>query len=118
NDATMDQERGTDVDRLAVAVNPDETPSQVRLECDEVLLHGSPCIPPDYDNNSTNMQVAQLQQRDVGEEVPMIVSYCAENQDGNHTRDSRLMPEQYANGLIHQEEQNVINYVTASQCIQ
>lgn len=48
------------------------------------------------------------------EEVPMIVSYCAENQD----RRSHLMSEQYANGLIHQEGQNIINYVTASQCIQ
>lgn len=48
----------------------------------------------------------------------MTVNHCAENQNGNRNRDSHLMPEQYTNGLIRQEGQNVINYVTASQCIQ
>uniref|UniRef100_A0A0R3RSA1 ENT domain-containing protein n=1 Tax=Elaeophora elaphi TaxID=1147741 RepID=A0A0R3RSA1_9BILA len=118
NDGTIEHERGTDVDRSVVTVNPDETSSQVRLECDEVLLPESRCILPDYDNNTASAQVAQVQQTAVNEEVPMIVSYCAENQDGNRNHGSHLMPEQYANGLIHQEGQNVINYVTASQCIQ
>ncbi|CAG9535499.1 unnamed protein product [Cercopithifilaria johnstoni] len=117
NDGAMEQERGTGVDKSVVAVNSDETASQVRLECDEVLLHESRCVLPDYDNPS-NVQVTQLQQHAVCEEVPTIVSYCGENQDGNRNRGSHLMPEQYANGLIHQEDQNVINYVTASQCIQ
>ncbi|EFO24849.2 hypothetical protein LOAG_03641 [Loa loa] len=84
NDGTVEQKRGTDMDRSVVAANPVETASQGAIN----------------------------------EEVPMIVSYRAENQDGNLNRASHLVPEQYANGLIHQEGQNVINYVTASHCIQ
>ncbi|EJW81449.1 ENT domain-containing protein [Wuchereria bancrofti] len=117
NDEVMEQRRTTDIDRSVVTVNPDEASSQVRLECDEVLLPESRCMLPDYDNPA-NVQVAQLQQGAVSEEVPMIVSYRAENQDQNLNRATHLVPEQYANGLIHQEGQNVINYVTASQCIQ
>ncbi|KAK6112832.1 ENT domain family protein [Brugia pahangi] len=117
NDGAMEQRHAADIDRSVVTVNPDEASSQVRLECDEVLLPESRCILPDYDNPA-NMQVAQLQQHGVSEEVPMIVSYRTENQDQNLNRATHLVPEQYANGLIHQEGQNVINYVTASQCIQ
>lgn len=47
-----------------------------------------------------------------GEEISMIVSY------GDDSRAERLLPEQYANGLVHQEGQNVVSYVTAPQCIQ
>uniref|UniRef100_A0A915PEM3 ENT domain-containing protein n=1 Tax=Setaria digitata TaxID=48799 RepID=A0A915PEM3_9BILA len=140
SDETMEQERRTDIDRPVITVTPDETSPQganfsffvvdmvtvnginkylvVRLECDEVLLPESRCILPGYENNSTNVQIAQLQQRAANEEIPMIVSYRGANQDGSRDRTSHLVPEQYANGLIHQEGQNVINYVTASQCIQ
>ncbi|VDK63976.1 unnamed protein product [Onchocerca ochengi] len=118
NDETMQHKHGTDMNESVVAVNPNETSSQVRMGCDEVLLPESRCILSDYDNNQANVQITQLQQHTVSEEVPVIVSYRAENQDGNHNRTSHLMPEQYANGLIHQDGQNVINYVTASQCIQ
>ncbi|VDN46262.1 unnamed protein product [Gongylonema pulchrum] len=37
---------------------------------------------------------------------------------GEENRGESVLPEQYPNGLIHQEGQSVINYVTASQCIQ
>ncbi|VDK77053.1 unnamed protein product [Litomosoides sigmodontis] len=114
NDETMRQESETDVDKSVIPVSPSETASQARLECGEMLLHETRCTPSNDYDNPANVQVAQLQQRNTSEEVPMVVSYCAENQD----RSSHLMSEQYANGLIHQEGQNVINYVTASQCIQ
>uniref|UniRef100_A0A1I8EWI0 ENT domain-containing protein n=1 Tax=Wuchereria bancrofti TaxID=6293 RepID=A0A1I8EWI0_WUCBA len=117
NDGAMKQRRTADIDRSAVTVNPDEASSQVRLECDEMLLPESRYILPDHDN-SASVQLAQLQQRGVSEEVPMIVSYSAENQDQNLNHATHVVPEQYAIGLIHQEGQNVINYVTASRCIQ
>ncbi|OZC08498.1 ENT domain protein [Onchocerca flexuosa] len=117
NDEKMQHKHGTDMNESVVAVNPNETSSQVRVGCDEVLLPESRCILSNYDNNTANVQVTQLQQP-VSEEVPVIVSYRAENQDGNRNRTSHLMPEEYANGLIHQDGQNIINYVTAPQCIQ
>lgn len=54
----------------------------------------------------------------VRKEAPMIASYHTANRDGNLDHGSHMVAEQYANGLIHQEGQNIINYVTASQCIQ
>lgn len=108
----IEQERRADPDDLVIA--PDERSSDdVRLECDEVLLPESCCMLSSRMNNPASVPVTQLHHRTTSEQIPMIISYRGENRG-----ESRLVPEQYANGLIRQEEHNVINYITASQCIQ
>ncbi|KAM3727397.1 BRCA2-interacting transcriptional repressor EMSY [Dirofilaria immitis] len=109
NNSSNPELRQSDLDTIA-AVNSitqdnDETMQQ---ECRTNVDRSSIAVNPD----ETSSQGA------VSGEVPMIVSYRVENQDGNRNRTSHLIPEQYANGLIHQDGQNVISYVTTPQCIQ
>ncbi|VDM98230.1 unnamed protein product [Thelazia callipaeda] len=99
----VEQERGSDMDRSLFELSSAECSSHaIHLDCDEL-------IPRPHCLHSNCGSISN-------EGIPVLVSHHEENRIIN--RDARIISGQFTNGLIRQENQNVISYVSTPQCIQ
>lgn len=105
-------------DDASNSMNSDDCAStqEMRLECDEVMAPEHRCVISPRSSGAMSPLPVQIKHvLHAGDVRPLLLSY--EDDEQSEIRLNRVVQSQFMNGLLHQDDQELIGLITSEQCI-
>ncbi|VDD87542.1 unnamed protein product [Enterobius vermicularis] len=112
-------------DDTSNSMNSDDCASahEMRLECDEVMAPEHRCVVSPRSSGAISPLPVQIKRvlhtsdvpPRVSQQLSMLLSY--EDGESSEVHLNRVVQPQFINGLLHQDDQEIVNLITSEQCM-